>query len=324
MGLFGKIKSEFIEVIEWVDDTPDTLVYRYPFYNKQIKMGATLIVRESQKAIFVDQGKIADIYAPGTYKLTTENMPILTTLRYWTHGFNSPFKTDIFYFNTRQFVDLKWGTPNAVTVKDPDLGALRIRAFGVYTFRASDPEKVMKQISGTEAAYKVSRIEGQLRQTIVSKFSDFFAESKVPFVDAAANLNEFSDKLKIVVAPEFEQFGLELDRFVIENISVPPEIEKILDKKAGMKHVGSDVDAYTKFQIGDSIKDAAQSAGGAAGAGVGAGMGFAMGDSILKSMKSKEGEPSKIMVKCTKCDALNSEQAKFCSQCGASLGKKKK
>ena len=323
MGLFDKIKGEFIDVIEWVDDSPDTLVYRFPAYNKNIQMGSSLIARETQKAVFIDEGKLADIFGPGHHKLSTKNLPVLTTLKHWTHGFNSPFKSDVYFFNTRQFVDLKWGTPNAVTVRDQEMGALRIRAFGVYTFRVKDAEKMMKQISGTAEIYKVASIEGQLRQTIVTRFSDFFAEAKVPFVDCAANLNEFSEKLLPSIITDFDDFGLELVKFLIENVSVPPEVEKILDKKAGMKHVGSDIDGYTKFQIGDSIKDAAQSPGGAAGAGVGAGIGLAMADSLMKGMKGKGDESSKVMIRCTQCDALNTEQAKFCSECGASLTKKK-
>lgn len=322
MGLFDKIKGEFIDVIEWVDDSPDTLVYRFPVYNRNIQMGSDLTVRETQKAIFIDEGKPADVFKPGHYKLTTKNLPVLTTLKHWTHGFNSPFKTDVYFFNTRQFVDLKWGTPNALTVRDPEMGALRIRAFGVYTFRIKDSMKVMKQISGTADIYKVANIEGQLRQTIVTRFSDFLAESKVPFVDCASNLNEFSHKLTPSLQTDFDGFGLELVNFLVENVSVPPEVEKILDKKAGMKHVGSDIEAYTKFQVGDSIKDAAQSPGGAAGAGVGAGIGLAMADSLMKGMKGKGEESSKVMIRCTQCNGLNTEQAKFCSECGAPLTKK--
>ena len=167
MRLFDKIKGEFIDVIEWVDDSPDTLVYRFPVYNRLIQMGSDLIVRETQKAIFVDEGKIADTFSPGHYKLSTKNLPVLTMLKHWTHGFNAPFKTDVYFFNTRQFVELKWGTPNVVTVRDSEFGAIQVRAFGIYSFRIVDPEKVMKQISGTEGVYKVSRIEGQLRETLL-------------------------------------------------------------------------------------------------------------------------------------------------------------
>ncbi len=324
MGLFDKIKGEFIDVIEWVDDSPDTLVYRFPVHNRNIQMGSSLIVRETQKAAFVNEGKLADIYEPGHYKLDTYNMPILTTLKHWTHGFNSPFKSDVYFFNTRQFVDLKWGTPNAITVRDPELGVLRIRAFGAYTFRVKNPETVMKQISGTAETYKISSIEGQLRQIIVTRFSDFFAESKVPFLECASNLNEFSEKLLPELALNFIEFGLELVKFLVGNISVPPEVEAIFDKKAGMKHVGKDMDEYTKFQVADSIKDAAQNPGGVAGAGVGAGIGFAMGETLMKGMKSKDDSSQKIMVRCLECNHLNEETAKFCVECGTALTKNKK
>lgn len=324
MGLFDRIKGEFIDVIEWLDNTTDTLVYRFPVYDQLIQMGSSLIVRESQLAVFVYRGKIADVYQPGSYTLTTENMPIMTTLQNWKTGFHSPFKCDVYYFNTRQFVDLKWGTPNIINVRDPEFGALAVRAFGLYALRIKDPQKMMLEISGTADVYSVSRIEGQLRQLIITKFSDFLAESKVPFIDCAANLNEFSEKLKPLLDQEFLDIGLELTKFVIENVSVPPEVQSVIDKKAGMKFVGSDVDDYTKFQVGDSVKDAAINPGGAAGAGVGAGMGFMMGQKLMDGMKSDDGNKQKIMVRCPGCDKLNEETAKFCSECGTALTKKSK
>ncbi len=324
MGLFDKIKGEFIDVIEWVDSTPDTLVYRFPVYNRNIQMGSDLIVRETQKAAFVDEGKLTDVFKPGHYQLSTNNLPVLTTLRSWPRGFNSPFKSDVYFFNTRQFVDLKWGTPNIVNVRDPEFGALAIRAFGLYAMRIKDPKKMMLQISGTADVFPVSRIEGQLRQLIITRFSDFFAEAKVPFVDCAANLNEFSEKMKPLLDQEFEELGLELTKFVVENVSVPAEIQSVIDKNAGMKFVGTDVDDYTKFQVGDSIKDAAQNPGGAAGAGVGAGMGFVMGEKLMNNMKSKDEKSQKIMVRCPGCDHLNEETDKFCVECGAALTKNKK
>jgi membrane protease subunit (stomatin/prohibitin family) len=323
MGLLDMIKGEFIDVIEWVDDTPDTLVYRFPVYNKLIQMGSSLIVRESQMAVFVYKGKIADVYTPGNYTLTTENMPIMTTLQYWKTGFNSPFKCDVYFFNTRQFVDLKWGTPNVVNVRDSEFGALAIRAFGIYAMRIKDPQKMMLEISGTADVFPVSRIEGQLRQLIITKFSDFFAGSKVSFIDCAAHLNEFSQTMKPLLDQEFADLGFELTKFIVENVSVPPEVQSVIDKKAGMKFVGSDIDAYTKFQVGDSVKDAANNPGGAAGAGVGAGMGFMMGQKLMDGMKSGEGDKQKIMVRCPNCDKLNEETAKFCSECGTALTKKK-
>ncbi|MBT6272729.1 MAG: antifreeze protein, partial [Chromatiales bacterium] len=183
MGLWDKLMGEFIDVVEWTDDSPDTLVYRFPTHNKEIQMGSSLIVRESQMAVFVYRGQIADVFEPGHYKLATANMPLMTTLQHWTHGFNSPFKSEVYYFNTRQYTDLKWGTPNPITLRDREFGVLRVRAFGSYSMRVADPEKVMKELSGTEEHYAVGQIENQIRGAIISKFTDTVAQSQIPFLD---------------------------------------------------------------------------------------------------------------------------------------------
>lgn len=334
MGLFDKLRGEFIDVIEWVDSSPDTLVYRFPTHNREIQMGSSLIVRESQMAVFVYRGQIADVYEPGNYKLVTAQMPIMTTLQHWTHGFNSPFKAEVYYFNTRQYTDLKWGTPNPITLRDPEFGVLRVRAFGTYAVRVSDPEKVMKEISGTEERYAVSQIENQIRASIITRFTDHIAESKVPFLDFAANLNEFSQALTPVMQEELAKFGLSLESFFIQNMSLPPEVEKILDQRAGMAAIGDNMDQYTKFQVANSIPQAAAAGGdgGMAGAGIGAGIGMAMGNVIAGSLQG--GAPNAappaaaapaqgggIMVRCTAagCNQLNSETARFCSNCGNKL-----
>ncbi len=331
MGLFDKIRGEFIDVIEWVDDSPDTLVYRFPTYNREIQMGSSLIVRETQMAILVYQGEIADIYSPGHYKLTTDNMPVMTTLQHWTHGLNSPFKSDIYYFNIRQYIDLKWGTPNPITLRDPEFGALRVRAFGNYSMRVEHPETVMKEISGTESTYKVNQIEDQLRASIITRFSDFIAESRVPFLDYAANLNEFSGALLPVMSDEFGSFGLKLEKFFIQNISLPPEVEKVLDQRAGMAAIGGDMDHYTKFQIANAIPKAAEGGGdgGLAGAGMGAGIGMAIGNAIAGSLSGGSAQANQntdqsrgghtIMIRCPECKSLSEETAKFCSSCGHKL-----
>lgn len=324
MGLWDKIVGEFIDVIEWTEDSTDTLVYRFPTYNKEIQMNSSLIVRETQQAVFVYKGQIADVYTPGHYKLTTESMPVMTTLQYWTHGFNTPFKSDVYFFNTRQFTDIKWGTPNPVTLRDPEFGALRIRAFGNYTMRIVDPVKMMKEISGTQERYTVANIEDQLRAAIISRFSDFIAESKVPFLDYAANLNEFSTALKPAIQPVFEGFGLQLDQFFVINVSVPPEVEKVLDQRAGI-HAAGNLDDYTKYQVANSIPDMAKSGGeggGLAGAGIGAGVGMALGNTLAAGMQATQGGntgATKIMVRCPECNALSPETAKFCAECGHKL-----
>lgn len=324
MGLWDKILGEFIDVIEWTDDSHDTLVYRFPTYNKEIQMNSSLIVRETQKAVFVYKGQIADVYGPGHFKLTTESMPVMSTLQHWTHGFNTPFKSDIYFFNTRQFTDIKWGTPNPLALRDPEFGALRIRAFGNYSMRIIDPVKLMKEISGTLERYTVANIEDQLRASIISRFSDFIAESKVPFLDYAANLNEFSMALKPAVQPVFDSFGLQLEHFNVINVSVPPELEKVLDQRAGM-HAAGNLDEYAKFQVANSIPDFAKSGGdgaGLAGAGVGAGIGMAVGNALAAGMQSSAGggtSQTKIMVRCPECNALSPENAKFCAECGYKL-----
>lgn len=344
MGLFDKIRGEFIDVIEWVDSTPDTLVYRFPTHNREIQMGSSLIVRESQMAVFVYRGEIADVYEPGNYKLVTAQMPVMTTLQHWTHGFNSPFKAEVYYFNTRQYTDLKWGTPNPITLRDPEFGVLRVRAFGSYAMRIADPEKVMKEISGTEARYAVSQIENQLRAAIITRFTDYVAQSQVPFLDFAANLNEFSAALKPVMQEELSTFGLQLESFFIQNVSLPAEVEKILDQRAGMAAIGNNLDQYTQFQVANAIPQAAAAGGdgGLAGAGLGAGIGMAMGNAMAGALNPTAGNQSTgnqaaapvapqapaasqapaggtVMVRCTQCNHLNAETAKFCSECGNKL-----
>ena len=334
MGLLDKVLGEFIDVIEWTDDSTDTLVYRFPTYNKEIQMGSSLIVRESQKALFVYKGEIADLYEAGHHKLSTESMPVMTTLRHWTHGFNTPFKSDVYFFNTRQYTDVKWGTPNPITLRDPEFGALRIRAFGNYTIRVNDPALMMKEISGTEERFTLEQIEGQLRGAIISKFTDFIAESKVPFLDYAANMNEFSSALHPIMQPVFNSFGLALEHFNVINMSLPPEVEKVLDQRAGMALIDNDMDKFTKFQIANAIPEAAQGGGdggGMAGAGVGAGIGMAIGNAIAGSVAQSAPQQAapqqpggqaavqKIMIRCPECSSLSEETSKFCADCGHKL-----
>ncbi len=327
MSIIDKIMGEFVDVIEWVDDSSNTLVYRFPTYNREIQMGSSLIVRESQIAIFVYQGEIADVYSPGHYELTTDSMPVMSTLQHWTHGFNTPFKAEIYFFNTRQFTDVKWGTPNPVTLRDPEFGALRIRAFGNYSMRIVDPVKVMKELSGTDDRFTLEEVEDQLRAAIVTTFSDFIAESKIPFLDYAANLTEFSNALLVAIKPVFNSFGLDLEKFFVINVSVPPEVEKVLDQRAGMKAVGN-LDDYTKYQAASSISEFAKSGGdggGLAGAGVGAGIGVAMGNAMAGAFQQNQSpaaqtpQQTKIMVRCPQCSTLCEETAKFCAECGYKL-----
>ena len=342
MGLWDKLLGEFIDVIEWTDDSPDTLVYRFPTHNKEIQMGSSLIVRESQIAVFVYRGQIADVFEPGSYKLVTANMPIMTTLQHWTHGFNSPFKSEVYFFNTRQYTDRKWGTPNPITLRDAEFGVIRLRAFGNYSIRVADPEKVMKELSGTEERYTVGQIESQLRAAIITRFTDHVAESRVPFLDHAANLNEFSAALMPDMAAELEQYGLKLESFFVQNVSLPPEVEKLLDQRAGMAAIGN-MDQYTKFQMAQAIPEAASAGGGdggLAGAGMGAGIGMAIGNAMAGALGGGMGgaggpgvggagmgvaqqtaaaaapAPQKVMVRCGECNTLCEEEQRFCHSCG--------
>lgn len=329
MGLWDKLLGEFIDVIEWTDDSPDTLAYRFPTHNKEIQMGSSLIVRESQVAVFVYRGQIADVFEPGSYKLVTANMPVMTTLQHWTHGFNSPFKSEVYFFNTRQYTDRKWGTPNPITLRDAEFGVIRIRAFGSYAIRVADPETVMKELSGTEERYTVSQIENQLRAAIVTRFTDHVAESRIPFLDHAANLNEFSAALQPDMSGELEKFGLKLESFYVQNISLPPEVEKLMDQRAGMAAIGN-MDQYTKFQVAQAIPAAAAASGdgGLAGAGMGAGIGMAMGNAMAGAMGGGVGGATmqapapapaasqKVMVRCGQCNTLCEEEQRFCHSCG--------
>jgi membrane protease subunit (stomatin/prohibitin family) len=315
MGLWDRVKGQFIEVIEWLDDSADTMVYRFPVANQEIKMGAKLTVRETQVAVFFNQGKIADVFQPGMYTLSTNNLPILTTLMSWATGFNSPFKAEVYFFNTKQFTDLKWGTSNPVTVRDPEIGPVRVRAFGSYAMRMKDPAKLLKQAAGTNGLYKTSDIEGQLTSAIVTRFSTLVSESRTPFLDMAGKLGDLSAFCREKLAETFDSFGLELSLFMVENVSLPPEVEKVLDRRSGMGIV-SDIGKYAQFQAADAIKDAAQNTGGGAGAGVGLGAGLAMGQSMVDAIKGGSA-PAQNRKACARCQKSIDAAAKFCPDCGA-------
>ena len=232
MGLFDKIAGQFIDVIEWLDESKNTLVYRFPDQDHEIKMGAQLTVRENQVAIFINEGKAADLFGPGRYELSTQNLPILTTLRSWKFGFNSPFKAEVYFFNTRTFTDLKWGTANPVMMRDQDFGVVRIRAFGTYAMKINDPKTFFDTIVGTQHLTTTEDIITHLRSTILSRLSDAIAEAKIPALDIAAKYDELGLEAKNRISPDFAHFGLELTRFVIENISLPPEVEAALDQRS--------------------------------------------------------------------------------------------
>ena len=283
MGLWDKLKNELVDIVEWLDSTKDTMVWRFPRYQNEIKYGAQLVVRESQAAVFVNMGKIADVYMPGMYTLDTKNMPILATLMGWKYGFNSPFKCEVYFVSTRQFTDLKWGTMNPIMLRDPEFGPMRLRAFGTYAMRAKDPAAFVRQIAGTNAAFTTDDVTSQLRNIIVSRFTDILGESKIPALDLASNYNEVGDLIHKKISPEFEAYGIELTKLLIENISLPPEVEKILDQRTSMGIVGN-MQQYTAFQVASSIPDAAKNPGGLAAAGAGIGLGVAMAGPVAQAL----------------------------------------
>jgi membrane protease subunit (stomatin/prohibitin family) len=290
MGLFDNIRnqigSQFIEIIEWLDDSHDTLVYRFPVYNQEIKMGAQLVVRENQNSIFVNEGQVADVFKPGRYELSTQNMPILTTLRGWKYGFQSPFKAEVYFFNTRLFTDLKWGTSNPVMMRDAEFGMIRIRAFGTYALRISDVKGFFNAIVGTQGLTTTEDILGQLRSTIISNLSDTIAESKIAALDLASSYRELSALAQKELQPSFASFGLELARFFIDNISLPEEVEAAIDQRTKLGVLGDRMGQYAQLQTADAIKVAAANPGGLAGAGVGLGAGVAMGQMMNQSFNA--------------------------------------
>lgn len=284
MGLFDKILGEFVDVIEWTDSSTDTMVYRFERYGNEIKYGAMLTVRESQVAILVNEGRIADVYQPGLYQLETNNMPIMTMLESWPHGFNSPFKAEVYFFNMRRFTDLKWGTKNPIMLRDKEFGPVRLRAFGTYAVKIKDPEKFSKEIVGTNGHFGTGEISDQLRNLIIARFSAIIGNANIPVLDLAGNYDQLSQFISEKITPEFLDYGLEVNNLLIENISLPEEVEQVLDKKTSMGIVGN-LNDYTKFQAAEAMEDAASNpwGGGAAAAGMGMGMGVGMANEMNRS-----------------------------------------
>jgi len=281
MGLFDKLRNEFIDIIEWVDTSNDTIVWKFPRYQNEIKMNAKLTVRESQLAVFMNEGVIADVFKPGMYTLTTENMPVLTTLKGWKYGFNSPYKADVFFVSTRQFVNQKWGTRNPVMLRDAEFGPVRLRAFGSFAFRVQDAGKFIKEVAATNPEFTVEGVNEQLRNVAITRGMDAIAQAKIPVLDLAANYDEVSALITTKLQPEFNELGLELTKFLIENVSLPPEVEAAMDKRSSMGIVGN-LGAYAQFQAANAMEQAATNpnGGGLAGAGLSAGMGMAIGGQL--------------------------------------------
>ncbi len=345
MGLFNFIKSQFIEVIEWTDDSNDLMVYRFADAGKEINMGAQLTVRESQVAIFVNEGQIADVFTPGRYELTTENLPILTMLRSWKYGFRSPFKSEVYFVNTHQFTDQKWGTANPVMMRDDDFGVIRIRGFGIYSFRVADAAQFLREVFGTQSEFSTEGISGQLRKSIVSLFSEVLGESKIPALQLASQYSEISGLIAARAGAEFAHLGLELVRLVVENISLPEEVEKAIDARTQMNVVG-DLGSYTQFQTANAIGKSADRPGGAgldgAGLGVGLGLGAAVAQSMAGAFQPQTQPPAttalggnatasggtvttsggtapQAMIACPSCAEAVPAHVKFCPECGKAM-----
>lgn len=266
MGLFDFIRNELIEVIDWVDNSSDTLIWKFPDNENNLKNGAQLTVRESQVAILLDEGRVADVFGPGRHVLATANLPVLTTLRGWKYGFESPFKVDVYFVSTKQFANLKWGTPNPVILRDPEFKQVRVRAFGTFALRVREAAKFLTEFAGTASVVCLADVEGQLRSAIVHKFSDTLAEANVSVLDLARHYQELGERLRPLLQDDFGAYGLELTRFYLENASLPPEVEAFLDKTTQMNMAG-DMGRFQQFQTGLAVEKAAgqeNSLGGAA------------------------------------------------------------
>lgn len=289
MGLWDRLTTEFIDIIEWLDKGHETMVWRFPRHKNEIKNGAQLIVRESQLAVFVDQGRIADVFAPGRYVLSTQNLPILSTLKGWKYGFNSPFKAEVYFVSTKTFTARKWGTKNPIMLRDPEFGPIRLRAFGNYAIKVTDATKFIEEIAGTDAHFTLDELTNELRNIIITRFTDALGESKIPILDLAANYDELSKFIHQKINPEFTEYGLTLTKFLVENISLPAKVEEALDKRSSMGIIGN-LDQYMKYQAAESLEKAAENPSGGANQGVGLGMGLGMAQQMMKSMNNQTAE----------------------------------
>jgi len=279
MGFFDWLGSQFIDVIDWVDDSHDTMVYRFERHDNEIKYGAKLTVRESQMAIFVNEGVVADVLGPGIYELETKNLPIMTSLQHWDHAFNSPFKAEVYFVNTKRFTDLKWGTKNPIMVRDPEFSMVRLRAFGTYEIRITDPKQFMKEIVGTDGHFTTDEVESQLSNLILSKFPTVLGESNIPVLDMASNYEKFSEFVSEKIAPFFGEYGLQLTKILIENISLPEEVERALDKRTSRAVTGN-LDNHLKYQTGNALG----AEGGTMSDMLGMGAGLALGQQMANQM----------------------------------------
>lgn len=288
--VFNVFRGQFIDVIEWLDNTNTTMVYRFERFNNEIKQGAKLIVRPGQMAVFVNEGQVADIFQEGTFELYTRNLPILSTLKAWSYGFNSPFKAEVYFFSTRNFTNLKWGTQNPITLRDQEFGPVRVRAFGTYAMKVKTPKDMLEQLVSTDGLFQVDEISNQIRNEIVSSFASWVGRSKIPVLDLAAQYRDLGAKIRAEIQPDIERFGLELTQLLIENISLPPEVETALDKRTSMGILGN-LNQYTQFQAANAIEASANNPSGGNPA-LDLGMGLAMAQQLTNSLGQGNANPN--------------------------------
>ena len=327
MNLSRFLGKQFVDVIQWSEPEDGILAYRYPMLDQEIQTGGQLTVRETEMALFVDQGKIADAFGPGLYTLNTRNLPLLTDLKNWDKDFESPFKSDVYFFSTRLQIDQKWGTATPITIRDKEFGAVRLRCYGIYSYRIADPRVFFTQISGTRASYFVGDLDGQLRDTIIARMTEIFANSDLAFLDMSANQAALAGKILEQMKPAFAAYGLELNQFAVLNISLPDELQKVLDQRIGMNMVG-DIGKYTQYAAAESLDISAANTGGAAGMGMGLGAGAAVAQVLSASLKpataaqvapaaaapvAAAASDTKFCIECGKPIPI---RAKFCAECG--------
>jgi membrane protease subunit (stomatin/prohibitin family) len=321
VNLGSFLHKQFIDVIQWNEPEPGVLAYRYPMQDMEIQNGGQLTVRESEMALFVDEGRIADVFGPGLHTLTTANLPLLTDLKNWDKDFESPFKSDVYFFSTHLQIDQKWGTATPITVRDKEFGAVRVRAYGIYSYRIADPRTFFTQVSGTRQTYTVGELEDQLRNTLIARMTDIFANSDLQYLDMTANESALADKIAEQIKPSFAALGLELNQFVVENISLPEELQKSLDSRIGMNMVG-DIDRFTQFAAAQSMTIAAANTGGAAGLGMGLGAGAAVAQVMASSLHPvaaaaiSTGTPTVDSKFCIACGHAIPARSNFCPDCG--------
>jgi excisionase family DNA binding protein len=292
MGLMDYLKTQFLEIIQWQDDSRDTISWRFPDEDKEIKRGAQLIVRESQVAQFVYLGQFGDTFGPGKHTLTTDNIPILATLKGWKYGFESPFKADVYFVNTRLFTGNKWGTANPIMMRDADFGIVRTRAYGTFDFRVVDPKLFLKEVAGTDDNFRLDEFADTMRSRIVSVFTDALASAKVPVLDLASRYTELGEALLPLINPAVtSKYGIEIPSFIVENVSLPPEVEQAIDKRSSMAAVGN-LNDYVKFQMAESMTKGGGEAGGMAGTAAGLGAGLAMGQQMMAAMNAGQATPA--------------------------------